>query len=556
MRKLAPFLVLVATAGSASAEHLPVVADAYTTIGAARPTAGPSRNFGGQGTILVGSGFVLPAEGPVGADGSDGANGVDGESSSLAAYDCHGFVRFDLSQLPLTTAIAKAVVRMWVGSAPLPGSMGLHLVLEPWAEDTISGQAEPAVGPMFASVPIATAGQFVFVDVTLQARQWLAGTVPNHGLALLPIGTDSLRVGLDAKENTGTGHEMELEVFELSSARFTLTESSNTALGVHSLISLTTGVSNTALGAGALLSNTEGNSNTAIGYQALLANTIGNSNVAVGISALQANSSGSFNTATGRNVLIANTTGHSNSAHGFNSLKSNTIGHANVANGVSALESNVDGIFNTASGVNSLYANTHGSHNSAFGSSSLFSNLGGDNNTSMGVLSLASNTTGGNNVALGHLAGTNLHASLTANDHSVFIGAHANSSVDGLTNAIAIGAGAQVSLSNVAVIGNANLLGVATAAGLYATGSAAPTIASATTIAPTRGITFVSGTSTIQTITAPSPISAGGGQITLIPTGAWATGTSGNIAVATTAVINRALILVYDAATGKWYPSY
>lgn len=91
---------------------------------------------------------------------------------------------------------------------------------------------------------------------------------------------------------------------------------------------------------------------------------------------------------------------------------------------------------------------------------------------------------------------------------------------------------------------------------LEATGAVAPTIASAATIAPTKRITFISGTTTIDTITAPSPISATGGQITLIPTGVWATSTSGNIALITTAVVNKALTLFYDQATAKWYPSY
>ena len=93
-------------------------------------------------------------------------------------------------------------------------------------------------------------------------------------------------------------------------------------------------------------------------------------------------------------------------------------------------------------------------------------------------------------------------------------------------------------------------------AGLKATSAAAPTIASATTIAPTTQIAFVSGTTAIATITAPSPISLGGGQITLIPTGIFTTTTAGNIALASTAVVGKALIMTYDATTTKWYPSY
>lgn len=92
--------------------------------------------------------------------------------------------------------------------------------------------------------------------------------------------------------------------------------------------------------------------------------------------------------------------------------------------------------------------------------------------------------------------------------------------------------------------------------GLQSTGQTAPTIASATTIAPTTTIAFVSGTTAIATITPPTPISLTGGQITLIPTGLFTTTTTGNIALASVAVVNKALILTYNQGTAKWYPSY
>lgn len=84
----------------------------------------------------------------------------------------------------------------------------------------------------------------------------------------------------------------------------------------------------------------------------------------------------------------------------------------------------------------------------------------------------------------------------------------------------------------------------------------APTIVSATTIAPTVLITFVSGTTSINNITPPTRILTTGGQITLIPTGIFTTTTAGNIALASTTVVGKALIMTYDATTSKWYPSY
>lgn len=92
--------------------------------------------------------------------------------------------------------------------------------------------------------------------------------------------------------------------------------------------------------------------------------------------------------------------------------------------------------------------------------------------------------------------------------------------------------------------------------GLVVATAPAPTIASATTIAPTKPITFISGTTAIVTITPPTAILTGGGTITFIPTGAFTWTAAGNIAVLGTAVVNRALSLTYDVTTTKWYPSY
>lgn len=90
--------------------------------------------------------------------------------------------------------------------------------------------------------------------------------------------------------------------------------------------------------------------------------------------------------------------------------------------------------------------------------------------------------------------------------------------------------------------------------------STVATVASAATIAPADNITRVTGAVTISTITAPTAfaVSGAGGCLTLIPdTGAtWVTNTAGNIALASTAVVGKQLIMCYDNATSKWYPSY
>ena len=83
-------------------------------------------------------------------------------------------------------------------------------------------------------------------------------------------------------------------------------------------------------------------------------------------------------------------------------------------------------------------------------------------------------------------------------------------------------------------------------------------IASASAIAPTSPIHHITGTVQVTTITVPSQFAASGmgGCLRLIPDGAFTTGTTGNIAISSTAVVSRTLEFCYDNGTSKWYPSY
>lgn len=175
--------------------------------------------------------------------------------------------------------------------------------------------------------------------------------------------------------------------------------------------------------------------------------------------------------------------------------------------------------------------------------------IGGTSTTSTTVFgrSTATNTIG---IATG----------ATANAATQTINIGSGAAVSGGIKTITIGgSGASGSTTNI-TIGNAvsGGLGSTVIHGVsqLAYNAAAPTIASATTIAPTTMVTFISGTTTINTITAPGTIATKGGTLILIPTGLWSTGTSGNIAIATTAVVSKALHLTYDPTTTKWYPSY
>jgi hypothetical protein len=119
-----------------------------------------------------------------------------------------------------------------------------------------------------------------------------------------------------------------------------LNSNTNTFIGEHSGVAITTGSGNTATGFFALAGNTTGNYNTASGESALGSNTIGYNNTAIGSYALHDNTSGYDNTATGANALILNTTGYANTANGSYAMNSNTTGSYNTAIGSNALTLN------------------------------------------------------------------------------------------------------------------------------------------------------------------------------------------------------------------------
>jgi hypothetical protein len=84
------------------------------------------------------------------------------------------------------------------------------------------------------------------------------------------------------------------------------------------------------------------------------------------------------------------------------------------------------------------------------------------------------------------------------------------------------------------------------------------TIASATTIAPTAYVTHITGTTTIQTMTAPTDFAQtnGGGCLILIFDGVAPWNNAGNIFVAgTPTTAGTSVEFCYDNASAKWYPS-
>lgn len=194
------------------------------------------------------------------------------------------------------------------------------------------------------------------------------GAVPNTAVNNTAVGFDALKVN---------------------------TANNNTAVGHDALLSNVGGFQNTAIGTNALRANIGGPSsvdptipyigvyNTAVGFEALKLN-ISNNNTAVGIGTLSSNTTGFQNTAIGSEALKANVLGEENTAVGKDALKSNIDQNWNTAVGSSALEMNSSGFQNTAVGRFTSRLNVSGSYNTAIGVDALTTNLSSNYNTALG----------------------------------------------------------------------------------------------------------------------------------------------------------------------------
>lgn len=121
------------------------------------------------------------------------------------------------------------------------------------------------------------------------------------------------------------------------------------------------------------------------------------------------------------------------------------------------------------------------------------------------------------------------------------------------TTATAHVAGAKVAIINA---NQFNVYDASSPLGFFSRYTVGAAVASAATIVPTGPIFHVTGTAAIVNITAPSYFTLSAGCMTLIPDGIYTTTNAGNIAIASTAVVSKAMIMCYDPVATKWYPSY
>ena len=144
-----------------------------------------------------------------------GTAAVLGVASSTTSIQS-AFIQFDLSSIPTGYAganVAKATLKVYVNSVTTAGSFNVDLVNGTWSEKKITASLSPALGSTIAaSVPLTTSSvhDYVLIDVTSAVANWLNGTQPNDGLALLA--NSPLSATFDSKENTSQSHPAELDI--------------------------------------------------------------------------------------------------------------------------------------------------------------------------------------------------------------------------------------------------------------------------------------------------------------------------------------------------------
>lgn len=432
------------------------------------------------------------------------------------------FIRFDLTAVPASYTgafIAKATLKLYVNTVTTAGSFNVDLVNGTWTEKTIDYSKEPALGTTIAaSVPLTTAskGTYVEIDITPAMVEWLNGTQPNDGIAL--VANSPLVATFDSKENTAASHPAEIDIVYASGGTLTgVTTASGSGLiggGTSGTLNLsltnacaanqvlqwngtawvcaTVGTGTiTGVAAGTDLTGGGSSGNVTLNLDITQVPQLNYANFFTGNQTVNGNLSATglvtgtafnigsnlfaFGTYANQNAFLgfagnSAMTGTGNTASGVAALQSNTTGAGNTAVGNNTLQSNTTGGYNTAVGSIALVTNTTGSYNNAIGFIALLNNTTGGNNNAVGQLALLGNTTGSNNTAVGDVAlQTN-----TTGSYITCVGANCNTGADGLTNATAIGANAEVTQNNSLVLGSVNGVNSATASTNVGIGTTAP----------------------------------------------------------------------------------
>ena len=141
---------------------------------------------------------------------------------SIALIVCSGsntYIKFSMANLgPGITSsnVSKAMLVLYVDAVLTSGTVDVYQVNGSWSEGSITYNNAPTLGAkLFSAVPVTKPG-FLSLDVTSSVQAWLAGSLTNNGIALVPSTGSAISASFDSKENIFTSHPADLDLVLVS----------------------------------------------------------------------------------------------------------------------------------------------------------------------------------------------------------------------------------------------------------------------------------------------------------------------------------------------------
>lgn len=458
--------LLLAWPAATAAQHAIVVDDAHVSLSAQRR----NRSFG------------------------------DGDSLQVSPLE-RAFLRFSLN-LPAGTPgshVGQATLKVFVRNVRTPGEVRLHRVSGAWSEDDVTANLAPAIGAQEGAPVVITQAHernWVTVDITQLARDWLDNALVNDGVALVGLGATD--VVLDSKENVATSHEPVLEILlnhatttddaarlgGVAAAEYTRTTDSRLSDARTPTPDSNHYIQNTPNPQDARFNVADGmvrGNLTVLG--ALNAPNFNVAGSFIQNQTTQPQAGASFNIAGDGTVGGTLSGGIVNAAAQFNLLGSRVLAAdfgGNLFAGMGAGRVNTSGFLNAFVGADAGVSNTEGCCNSFFGNRAGAANTTGSANAFVGGLAGGVNTEGIRNAFFGDLAGFDMDLSfaglgpgtntgVTTGSFNTFLGSRSGLRItEGSNNTFvgyntigaphlsygtAIGSGATVTTDNTIVLG-------------------------------------------------------------------------------------------------------